>query len=95
MNNYLLPVFKVVAFLEGLSYLLLLFIAVPIKYLADDPTYVKLLGMPHGVLFIAYVGLAIYISQEMNLNKKKTVWILLASVIPIASFLAHRVITRQ
>ena len=95
MNNYLLPVFKVVAFLEGLSYLLLLFIAVPIKYLADDPTYVKLLGMPHGVLFIAYVGLAIYISQEMNLNKKKTLWILLASVIPIASFLVHRVITRQ
>jgi len=42
--------FRVVSFLEGTSYLLLLFVAVPIKYWMDDPQYVKLLGMPHGLL---------------------------------------------
>ena len=48
-------IFRIVAFLEGVSYILLLFIAVPIKYNMGDPTYVKLLGMPHGILFISYI----------------------------------------
>ena len=54
-------IFRIVAFLEGVSYILLLFIATPIKYLANDPSYVKMLGMPHGMLFIAYVILAFLI----------------------------------
>ena len=48
-------IFRIVAFLEGVSYILLLFIAVPIKYTMGDSTYVKLLGMPHGILFISYI----------------------------------------
>ena len=48
----MINLFRLVAFLEGISYILLLFIAVPIKYLLDDPTYVKLLGMPHGGTFV-------------------------------------------
>ncbi|MFQ3332636.1 MAG: integral membrane protein [Thalassomonas sp.] len=47
--------FRIIAFLEGVSYILLLFIAVPIKYTMGDSTYVKLLGMPHGILFISYI----------------------------------------
>jgi len=48
-------VFRLISFLEGISYLLLLFIAVPIKYLQEDATYVKMLGMPHGILFMGYI----------------------------------------
>ena len=55
-----LNIFRIVALLEGVSYILLLFIATPIKYLLNDPQYVKLLGMPHGVLFVAYVALAFF-----------------------------------
>ena len=51
--------FRLIALLEGVSYILLLFIAVPIKYLFNDPSYVKLLGMPHGILFIAYIFFSI------------------------------------
>ena len=47
-------VFRLVAFLEGMSYLLLLFVAVPIKYQMGDPTYVQMLGMPHGLFFMDY-----------------------------------------
>ena len=47
--------FRVVSFLEGTSYLLLLFVAVPVKYWMNDPQYVKLLGMPHGLLFVGYI----------------------------------------
>ena len=53
-----LNIFRIVAILEGVSYILLLFIATPIKYLAEDPQYVKLLGMPHGLLFIGYIIIA-------------------------------------
>ena len=82
----LLPIFRITALLEGISYLLLLFIAVPIKYLYEDPQYVKMLGMPHGVLFMAYVVLAILISAKMKWSTR-TLWIvLIASVIPFGTF---------
>jgi integral membrane protein len=82
----LLPTFRIVALLEGLSYILLLFIATPIKYLADDAQYVKLLGMPHGILFMAYVVIAILISRDMKWSTR-TLWIvLIASVIPFGTF---------
>ena len=45
-------IFRIVSFFEGVSYLLLLFIATPIKYLQGDASYVKMLGMPHGILFM-------------------------------------------
>lgn len=78
--------FRIIALFEGISYLLLLFIAVPFKYLANDPEYVKLLGMPHGILFIAYVVVALLISTDMKWTKK-TLWVvLLASIIPFATF---------
>ena len=51
-------IFRIVSFLEGLSYLLLLFIATPIKYFGGDESYVKMLGMPHGILFMVYIVLA-------------------------------------
>lgn len=82
----LLQPFRIIALLEGLSYILLLFIAVPIKYLNDDPQYVKMLGMPHGILFMAYILFAVLISADMKWNSK-TFWIvLLASVIPFGTF---------
>ncbi|MCB0400381.1 MAG: DUF3817 domain-containing protein [Winogradskyella sp.] len=82
----LLPTFRLVALLEGVSYILLLFIATPVKYLANDPQYVKLLGMPHGILFIAYVVMAVLISKDMQWNNR-TLWIvLIASIIPFGTF---------
>ncbi len=82
----LLPIFRITALLEGVSYLLLLFIATPIKYLYEDPQYVKMLGMPHGILFMAYVVLAILISANIKWSTK-TLWIvLIASVIPFGTF---------
>mgnify|MGYP000153281392 CR=1 FL=1 len=82
----MIKTFRVIAFLEGVSYLLLLFIATPIKHFTDDPTYVKMLGMPHGLLFIAYVIFALVIRSEQKWDVKKTAIILLAAVIPFGTF---------
>ncbi|APY12350.1 hypothetical protein BWZ22_14455 [Seonamhaeicola sp. S2-3] len=86
LNN----IFKIVAFLEGVSYILLLFIATPIKYLAHDPQYVKLLGMPHGILFILYVVLAFMLKPEFNWNNKQFRGVLLASIIPFGTFFIEK-----
>jgi len=83
-------IFRIVAFLEGLSYLLLLFIAVPVKYINGDPQYVKLLGMPHGLLFVAYIVLAIWIKPHIKWTNKEFLIILLASIIPFGTFYIER-----
>ena len=82
--------FKVTALLEGISYILLLFVAVPIKYLTDDPQYVKLLGMPHGWLFMAYIVLAIILASQLKWTTKTLLIVLAASVIPFGTFYIDR-----
>ncbi|WXT99289.1 DUF3817 domain-containing protein [Seonamhaeicola sp. MEBiC1930] len=83
-------IFRVVAFLEGVSYILLLFIATPIKYLAGDPQYVKLLGMPHGILFMLYVVLAFMLKPDFNWNSKQFGGVILASIIPFGTFFIEK-----
>ena len=78
--------FRVISILEGLSYIILLFIAVPIKYLGHDESYVKMFGMPHGLLFVAYIVLAYLIKDNLNWNSKTFWTVLAASVIPFGTF---------
>ena len=82
----MIKVLRVISYLEGISYILLLFIAVPIKYYTNDPSLVKLLGMPHGLLFVAYVILSLVNSKEYRWNSKKTLVVLISSVIPFGTF---------
>ena len=81
-----LNIFRIVAFLEGVSYILLLFIATPIKYIVGNPEFVKLLGMPHGILFILYIILAFLIKGDMKWSTKIFSFVLLASIIPFGTF---------
>ena len=82
--------FRIAALLEGISYILLLFIATPIKYINHDPSFVKILGMPHGLLFIAYIILAMVLRNEQKWSKKKTITILAAAIIPFGTFYIDR-----
>ena len=78
--------FRLVALLEGVSYILLLFIAVPIKYWGGDEQWVKLLGMPHGILFVSYVIFAFLIKENENWGIKDLGIVLLASILPFGTF---------
>ena len=82
----LLSIFRIIALLEGISYMLLLFIATPLKHFSNDPTYVRLLGMPHGLLFIAYIAIAVLLKPEQQWNKRTFLVILAASLIPFGTF---------
>ncbi len=78
--------FRITAFLEGVSYLLLLGIGVPLKYLADNDSWVKALGMPHGILFVGYLILAFLINDDQKWSNKTFILVGLASVIPFGTF---------
>jgi integral membrane protein len=82
----MITAFRIIAFLEGVSYILLLFIAVPIKYMLQDESYVKLLGMPHGLLFVAYIALAFVVRTEQKWSSFVFTKILVAALIPFATF---------
>ncbi len=86
----LLNIFRITALLEGVSYILLLFIATPVKYLLNDPQYVKLLGMPHGLLFIGYIILAFMMKSDLKWNSKQLTTVLVASIIPFGTFYIDR-----
>jgi len=82
----MINLFKIVSLLEGVSYLLLLFIATPIKYLQGNAEYVKMLGMPHGLLFVAYIIIAIMLKFELNWNGKTFGIVCLLSILPFGTF---------
>ena len=79
-------IFRITAFLEGISYLLLLGIGVPFKYLFDNDTWVKALGMPHGLLFIGYLTIAFLIKDDQKWSNKTFALVGIASVIPFGTF---------
>jgi len=85
----MLTVFRLIAFFEGLSYILLLFVGVPLKYLNDDVSLVKMLGMPHGFLFMAYIAFVIVLRFDHTWFKKHFILISLASIIPFGTFIVE------
>ena len=82
----MINLFRIVGYLEGASYILLLFVAVPVKYYADNPQLVKLLGMPHGLLFVTYVVMSIINSRVFKWSTSKTFQILISSIIPFGTY---------
>ncbi|MFK8007150.1 MAG: DUF3817 domain-containing protein [Saprospiraceae bacterium] len=82
--------FKITSFLEGVSYILLLFVGVPLKYFGDNPILVKSLGMPHGMLFLAYIVVALLIREKMNWDVKSTLGVLVASILPFGTFYINK-----
>jgi len=82
--------FRIVAFLEGVSYILLMSVGLYFKYQLGNPSYVKLLGMPHGLLFISYIILAFLIKNGEQWKNKDFGIIILASILPFGTFYIDR-----
>jgi integral membrane protein len=80
---------------EGVSFLLLLGVAMPLKYLAGEPAAVRIVGMAHGILFMLYVVAAIHAALEYHWSWKRTALVLLASVLPAGPFIVDSKVLRQ
>ena len=82
--------FKIIALLEGISYLLLLGIGTPLKHFTGNDIIVKNVGMPHGLLFVTYVLFAFLLKSEQKWNTKTFLIILICSVLPFGTFYADK-----
>ena len=78
--------FRIIALLEGVSYILLMTVGLYFKYQLGDPTYVKLLAMPHGILVVSYILFAFLIKENENWGIKDLGIVLLASILPFGTF---------
>jgi integral membrane protein len=89
-----LPRFRLVAFLEGCSFLLFA-ITMPLKYEFHIPQPNYITGMIHGVLFLSYIVLLIQVSAEYKWPLKKIFLAFIASLIPFGTFYANKKIYRE
>lgn len=79
-------IFRLISYLEGISYLLILFVTMPLKYLFASPEPNKVIGMAHGFLFLLYIVFAFLIKPEKKWNNKTLIIVLLCSIIPFGTF---------
>lgn len=82
----LLGQLRLLAIFEGISYLLFA-LTMPMKYLMDMGTPNKIVGMIHGVLFIAYVIWVLLVGQQKKWGIRMTIICLIASLLPVATFI--------
>src|SRR5688572_15267141 len=79
---------RLTGILEGLSFIILLAIAMPLKYMAGKPEMVSIVGMDHGVLFILYILFTVLAKFEYPWSWKKMFALWVASVVPFGTFYA-------
>ena len=82
--------FGLINTIEGYSYLLLLFVAMPIKYLLGIPLAVKIVGMIHGVLFITFLLLLVIAWQDKKWAFRENIIFFIASLVPFGTFFTKK-----
>lgn len=86
---------RILAFIEGVSFLLLLGVGMPLKYVYALPAPNRVMGMAHGLLFVLYVFCVIQAQIEYRWPFRKTALALLASVVPFGTFWADVKLFRE
>lgn len=85
-----LSLFKWISMLEGISFLALLGVAMPLKYIFDMPEMVQHVGMAHGLLFIGYILGGLILMKPMNWTTQQSAIILGCSLLPFGPFYVEK-----
>jgi len=80
---------------EGISYITLLFIAMPVKYIAGEPGLVWYVGWVHGLLFLLYILALITVKINLEWKFKRTGIAFLASLIPFGTFIMDKTLRKE
>jgi integral membrane protein len=88
--NITLKTFRVISLLEALSFVILLLVAMPIKYILGNPELVRIVGMAHGILFILYNIVALLLKKKLNWSNQILVVVILCSIIPLGPLYVDR-----
>jgi integral membrane protein len=86
---------RIIGFLEGVSFILLIGIGMPLKYFGGSQHATQDIGMVHGVLFILYVISVFPVKMELKWSTSTTLLVLLASLLPFGTFVAEFKIFRK
>jgi integral membrane protein len=86
---------RTIGILEGISFLVLLGIAMPLKYIQGIPEPVKYVGWAHGVLFMLYIPAVFVARKSMNWNFLRTLIALAASIFPFGTFILDRQLIKR
>lgn len=76
-----------IGIIEGISYLILLFVAMPLKYFADFPIFVQIFGMAHGILFVLFCLMLLIVWFRHRWSFMRVFWAFMASLLPFGTFL--------
>ncbi len=82
--------YRVMAYIVGVLLLVLVFVAMPLKYLGDDPTLVETIGPVHGFLYAVYLLVTLDLALRAKWRWGFTLLVMLAGTIPFLSFVAER-----
>ena len=85
-----LKTFRVISLLEALSFVILLLVAMPIKYILGNPELVRIVGMAHGILFVLYLIGALLSKNTLNWSNQILVVVILCSIIPLGPLYVDR-----
>jgi integral membrane protein len=77
---------RLIGLLEGISLLILVGIAVPLKYGSDNPSFVKMMGPLHGSLFLLFVFNTFSVSIQQKWKASITIKVLISCLIPFGTF---------
>lgn len=95
MNGALLR-FRIVAWIVGTLLILLMFVAMPMKYIGGDDTLIPIVSMPHGFMYMVYIVLAFDLARRAGWDFwPRTVGVLLSGTIPVVSFIVERWVRKQ
>jgi integral membrane protein len=87
--------YRTLAYVVGVMLLVLVLVAMPLKYLAGMPGPVAVVGTAHGFLYAVYLLTAFDLALRARWTAKGTVLVLLAGTVPFLSFVAERIVTRK
>lgn len=91
----MINLYRKIALTEGVSYLVLLIIAMPLKYLFNIPEAVKYFGWIHGVLFIVFLVILIIARIQYKWSLKRVIIYLIASVLPFVPFFLDKNLKKE
>ncbi len=95
LNNKMINLYRKTALIEGVSYLILLFIAMPLKYFLNIPDAVKYFGWIHGILFLVFFVFLVIASIKYHWGLIRIAIYLLASVLPFIPFLLDKKLEKE
>jgi len=86
--------YRIAAYVVGVMLLVLVLVAMPIKYLGDNATPVQIIGPVHGWLFAIYLILTFDLARRTSWPLARTLGVMIAGTIPFLSFYVERKVNK-